>query len=205
MQAGMMGSSGLPNLTSATSRGSIQPQANIPNLNMLMAASMPQGGNVIPPQVNVQNLNMSNAGQYSSMTAASNSASAIPTASTSNASSDPTQASAAALFSQLGNTAQVQQPPVQDYAALMNNMIQSQNLYNPVVHTSQLQFQQNPLASSFAGLTVPIQPPIQQQPPNQQPPNHQQQIEEQSSIQQQQEYPQEERQGEDQDEQSTKK
>ena len=189
MQAGMLGS-GIPNLTSATSRGSMQPQANIPNLNMLLAASMTQGGNVIPPQANVQNLNMSNAGQCSSTTVASNSASAIPiAASTSNATSDPTQASAGALFSQLSNTSQAQQPPVQDYAALMNNMIQSQNLYNPVVHAPQLQFPQNPLASSFAGLTVPIQPPIQQQPSNQQPPNQQQQQQtrDQSSIQQQQE------------------
>jgi len=199
MQAGMLGS-GIPNLTSATSRGSMQPQANIPNLNMLLAASMNQGGNTIPPQANMQNLNMSNAGQYSSTAAASNSASAIPTASTSNSTSDPTQASTAALFSQFSNTSQAQQPLVQDYAALMNNMIQSQNLYNPVVHAPQLQFQQNPLASAFAGLTAPIQQAqIQPQPPNHQ---QQQQIQEQSSIQQQQqEDPQEERQGEGQDEQ----
>ena len=199
MQAGMLGS-GVPNLTSTTSRGSMQPQANIPNLNMLIAASMTQGGNTIPLQANVQNLNIPNAGQYSSAAAASNSASAIPTASISNATSDPTQASAAALFSQLSNTSQAQQPPVQDYAALMNNMIQSQNLYNPVVHAPQLQqFQQNPLASAFAGLTVPIQPPIQQQPSNQQ-----QQTQDQSSIQQLHEAPQDERQGEDQDEQTKK-
>ena len=197
MQVGMVGS-GVPNLTSTTSRGSMQPQANIPNLNMLMAASMTQGGNVIPPQFNVQNVNVSNAGQYSSTTTASNSASAIPTGSTSNATSDPTQASAAALFSQLSNTAQVQQPPVQDYAALMNNMIQSQNLYNPVVHAPQLQFPQNPLASAFAGL-APIQPPIQQQPPNQQ-----QQVQDQSSIQQQQEDPQDERLSKDQNDQRKK-
>lgn len=199
MQAGMLGS-GVPNLTSTTSRGSMQPQANIPNLNMLLAASMTQGGNVIPPQANVQNLNMSNAGQCSSTTVASNSASAIPiAASTSNATSDPTQASAGALFSQLSNTSQAQQPPVQDYAALMNNMIQSQNLYNPVVHAPQLQqfpFPQNPLASAFAGL-APIQAPIQQQSPNHQ----QQQLQEQPSIQERQEDPQEERQGEGQDEQ----
>lgn len=195
IQAGMLGS-GLPNLTSTTSRGSMQPQANIPNLNMLLAASMTQGGNTIPHQANVQNLNMSNTGpQYSS--AASNSASAVPTASASNATNDPTQASAAALFSQLSNTSQAQQPPVQDYSALMNNMIQSQNLYNPVVHAPQLQqFQQNPLASAFAGLTAPIQQAqIQPQPPNHQ----QQQLQEQPSIQERQEDPQEERQGEGQD------
>ena len=52
MQAGMLG---IPNLTSTTSQGSMQPQANIPNLNMLLAASMTQGGNTIPPQANVQN------------------------------------------------------------------------------------------------------------------------------------------------------
>ena len=174
MQAGMLG---IPNLTSTTSQGSMQPQANIPNLNMLLAASMTQGGNTIPPQANVQNA------------------------------SDPTQASAAALFSQLSNISQVQQPPVQDYAALMNNMIQSQNLYNPVVQAPQFPFPQNPLASSFVSL-APIQPPIQQQPSNQQPPNQQQQqqqqTQDQSSIQQQQEDPQEERQGEDQAEQTKK-
>ena len=168
MQAGMLG---MPNLTSTTSQGSMQPQANIPNLNMLLAASMTQGGNTIPPQANVQNA------------------------------SDPTQASAAALFSQLSNISHVQQPPVQDYAALMNNMIQSQNLYNPVVQAPQFPFPQNPLASSFVSLA----PPIQQQPSNQQPPNQQQQrTQDQSSIQQQQEDPQEERQGEDQDEQTRK-